>query len=104
MPPHKPRLGPHALLRETLGPVLDKLLETLQVATGALAYAFLSKVWAPEVPPVLWLSMAQLVILSIPSLSQVSSSLFHLGLGGVPSGHFFCSQMKKNYDTDVKYM
>ena len=29
-------------------------------------------VWAPEVPPVPWQSMAQSVVLFIPSLSQVS--------------------------------
>ena len=36
-------------------------------------------VWAPEVPPVPWRSMAQPVVLSIPSLSHVPNLLFYLG-------------------------
>ena len=44
---------------------------------------------APEVVPVPWWSVAQPVVLSIPSRIQVPSSLFYLGLDGVPTGDFF---------------
>ena len=45
-------------------------------------------VWALEVPPVPWWSMAQPVVLSIISLSQVPGLVFYFGLGGMPSADF----------------
>ena len=52
-------------------------------------WCFPAMVWAPKVPSVPWQSMAQPVVLSIPSLSQVASLLVYLGVGGMPSGEDF---------------
>ena len=46
-------------------------------------------IWPPKVPLVPWWSMAQSVVLFIPSLYQISILLFNSGLGGMSRGHFF---------------
>ena len=73
--------------------VPNKLLEMGQVLAGALAYAF--QPWCGHLRSYLympWWTMAQPVVLSIPSLSQDPLNLlFHLGLDEMPSKEFFFS-------------
>ena len=67
--------APCATFEELLGST-GQILEVIPSTRTNTDLCLPAMVWAPKVPPVPWRSMAQSVVLSIPSLSQVPSLLF----------------------------